>query len=515
MTNLSPLGQAGAPLPLITFKIGSPNDQPFFSLRELTWQDVPGFAILTGPNGSGKTQLLELLAYGLGDSPHPYHGRIQTTISVDGDDFGWNDVVYLSSAWTIGGSATVGLRELEDAKQNAAGLAANNPNQIDISQRFRSGLVRRALAPHMSDIARRGVDLALIPDDFAFLTGGSDVISQLAFVFVGYRLRWLDELARTNDVSKATASAGPAPWNVLNEILAVADFPYRVNSPEEIKPSSRYELRFVDQRTQKQLRPWELSSGEAALMAIVGWLYSARRHDVFPKLLILDEPDARLHPSMTRIFLDVVNEILVGRYRVRVLMSTHSPSTVAMAPEGSVFEMSRQAPRVRKSQSRETAVALLTAGLVTVTASTRYVFVEDSSDAEFYGVIRNILTDYGPGRDACALPVSPSIVFLSVAAGAGPTKVSGGKSQVENWVAKFDGSSLASSFLGLIDRDAGNSPRERVSIIARYSIENYLLDPLIMYGSLLDLGVAPVCRALAYESGRSTRSGCKRLEFFN
>jgi hypothetical protein len=221
-------------------------------------------------------------------------------------------------------------------------------------------------------------------------------------------------------------------------------------------------------------------------MGIVGWLYSAQQHGIFPKLLLLDEPDARLHPSMTRQFLDIVNELLVGKYRIRVIMSTHSPSTVALAPEGSVFEMSRDAPRVRRSESREKTVALLTAGLVTVTESTRYVFVEDADDARFYGVIRDLLTDYGPAKDPYCLAPVPSIVFLSVSAGAG-----GGKMQVAKWVEKFDNSPLESSFLGLIDLDTGNAARSRMSVIGRYSIENYMLDPLTVYGALLDVGLAP------------------------
>jgi recombinational DNA repair ATPase RecF len=33
------------------------------SISTVAWENIPGFAVLTGRNGSGKTQLLEVLAY--------------------------------------------------------------------------------------------------------------------------------------------------------------------------------------------------------------------------------------------------------------------------------------------------------------------------------------------------------------------------------------------------------------------------------------------------------------------
>jgi len=36
------------------------------SISELEWRGIPPLAILTGINGSGKTQLLEILAYTFG-----------------------------------------------------------------------------------------------------------------------------------------------------------------------------------------------------------------------------------------------------------------------------------------------------------------------------------------------------------------------------------------------------------------------------------------------------------------
>jgi recombinational DNA repair ATPase RecF len=36
------------------------------SIKSLKWDDIPEFVVVTGKNGSGKTQLLELLNYHFG-----------------------------------------------------------------------------------------------------------------------------------------------------------------------------------------------------------------------------------------------------------------------------------------------------------------------------------------------------------------------------------------------------------------------------------------------------------------
>jgi AAA domain, putative AbiEii toxin, Type IV TA system len=249
-----------------------------------------------------------------------------------------------------------------------------------------------------------------------------------------------------------------------------------------------YQLKLEDQKTHEPRNPNDLSSGEKVLLQLVLWLYNSKHHNRFPRLFLLDEPDGHLHPSMTRQFMDVIKEVLVEHYKVRVILTTHSPSTVALAPDESIFEMSRDKPRIRPSKSKADTIGLLTAGLVIVSPSSRYVLVEDQADVEFYGAVRDILSDYGPSKDPKALKPSPSVVFLPASLGRGSSKVGGGKSVVVQWVEKFDAPPLDQLVRGIIDLDSGNVPTRRVHVLERYCIENYLLDPFVVYGVLLDEG---------------------------
>jgi hypothetical protein len=59
-------------------------------------------------------------------------------------------------------------------------------------------------------------------------------------------------------------------------------------------------------------------------------------------------------------------------------------------------------------------------------------------------------------------------------------------------VKKFDAAPLDEMFRGIIDRDGGaQAAVPRISTLGRYSIENYQLDPVIMFGVLIDEQKAP------------------------
>jgi hypothetical protein len=120
------------------------------------------------------------------------------------------------------------------------------------------------------------------------------------------------------------------------------------------------------------------------------------------------------------------------------------------------------------------------------------VLVEDEDDVQFYDTIRDILSDYGPSRDPKALKPSPTLVFLPASSGTGKAKIGGGNSVVFSWVDKFDQAPLNEVIRGIVDRDTGTAATNRVHVLDRYSIENYLLDPFVVFGVLLDQGIAPV-----------------------
>lgn len=469
------------------------------SIESLTWENVPPFAVVTGLNGSGKTQLLEVLAYKLtGTTPHGLNlGGLG--LSITGDSFGPESVAYLPSRWDFTPEAHVGIPQMQQVRDNLWNeVYQQHYNVADIRAVTKRARIRKIVGEGANDqesFKKR------LPEDYAYMLEDGDVVAGLAHVLVAYRLRVAEGLERGQSRTEIRESLGPAPWEVINEAFQAADFPYEVVSPVGTPIAGTYQLKLQSKLTGDQIPPGDLSSGEKMLLVLVLWLYNSQHHGRFPKLLLLDEPDANLHPSMTRQFLNVVKEVLVAKYGVRVLMTTHSPSTVALAPEGSVFEMSRTSPRIQKSRSVAETVGLLTAGLVVVSPGSRFVLVEDELDVTFYETVRQLLSDFGPSRDKRAIRPAPSLIFVPASRGAKSEKVGGGCSVVTGWVNKFDVPPLSEIIRGIIDRDDGNSPATRVEVIGRHSIENYLLDPLVVYCLLSSAKRAPLVDGVAISTG--------------
>lgn len=464
------------------------------SITSLVWDQIPGLAILTGKNGSGKTQLLEALAYhfsgAVSDTGKPIGVKVETM----GDAYADDEIAYVPSEGHFSGGLPASFAAITESKSFIAEISRYSENGIQGGS-IVSAIQANRIRNQFKHINLRSLTIEelqkVIPDDF--LLDNIDVTNGLSRLFMAYRLRALEASERgTPGQTSDGKPLGPVPWEVVNHSLNVAGFPYEVISPQFTPLLETYVIRLKDKTTGNLIAPIDLSSGEKVLLQLVLWLFTAGTNpDVFPRLLLLDEPDAHLHPSMTTQFLDVISEVLVGQYGVRVIMTSHSPSTVALAPDGAVFQLERGSSRITPISSRAEITSLLTAGLVTVSRTTKYCFVEDDRDVEFYNAVWDILTDFGPSRDQRALQASPTIAFIAVSVGKGSEKVGGGSSIVTKWVDKLDGDPLDRAFFGIIDRDDHNQPSKRVSVLGRYSIENYLLDPINLYALLLENNAAP------------------------
>jgi hypothetical protein len=222
----------------------------------------------------------------------------------------------------------------------------------------------------------------------------------------------------------------------------------------------------------------DLSSGEKILVSLGIWMFNTRQAKRLPKLLLLDEPDAHLHPSVVKDFINVIEKTLVNKHGVKVVITTHSPTTVSFAPEYSLFEMSKETPQIRPLESKEYGINLLTEGLVVVKSNNKYVLVEDRDDAIYYNTVFSILKN----KDQ----INPNIGVIFIPSSNRDINASGGKSVVRSWVEKFTSEGVFDVFQGLVDLEYGSQKTiGNIHTIKRHSLENYLLDPILIFSSLL------------------------------
>ena len=201
-----------------------------------------------------------------------------------------------------------------------------------------------------------------------------------------------------------------------------------------------------------------------------------RQLTTYPKLLLLDEVDAPLHPSMSRHFISTITETLVKKLGVNVIATTHSPSTVAIAPNESIHVMRVDQPGVHKTSKAE-ALNLLTYGVPTLAidySGRRQVFVESPIDAELYENLYQLL------KSRLGSELSLQFVGVGRENPLTGTHEQAGSTIVAPMVSQLEKSGNLSIF-GLLDWDSINTPIGRLHVVGqneRYTLENIILDPL-------------------------------------
>lgn len=265
---------------------------------------------------------------------------------------------------------------------------------------------------------------------------------------------------------------GRPPWGLLNEILDSIGMPYRFNKPAGVdNPGFEYEPLLQDKTTGTQVRVEDLSSGEITLIAIVISIYSGlhlRSSLLPPKMLLFDESDSTLHPSMVQTLLDVITDTLIDRLGAKVILATHSPTTVALAPEEALYVMRRgESPRIIKA-TRDEALNSLLVGVPTLSVSNdnrRQVFTEAPDDQECYQLLWTLLRP--------DLKTALSLEFIPSGSGG-----AGNRFAAEQIVTSLRANGV--KVLGLVDRDTGAAPLPAGVVVngKRYAIENLLLDPV-------------------------------------
>lgn len=200
---------------------------------------------------------------------------------------------------------------------------------------------------------------------------------------------------------------GRPPLDLLNDVLEEFDcngyrFAKPTYYPSPQKPINQVSvpLALVHKTEGFQTQIGNLSSGEQTLLALALAVHKARKSRMC-RVLLLDEVDTSLHPSMTNQMLRALNGVFVEQQGMNVIMATHSPSTVALVPDDSVFLLKRGEKITLQNSTPADAIEFLTEGFATLDGSLKlmsslssdkvYIFSEGDNVAfiekanEFFG----------------------------------------------------------------------------------------------------------------------------------
>ncbi|MBN9475418.1 MAG: AAA family ATPase [Burkholderiales bacterium] len=470
------------------------------SLTPFVWKDIPPFTVITGPNGTGKTQLLETFAIGSSAVRIEAGGRIQAAkndhdarslgIEFRGDPSQYSQsALHLLSDWTgavIAPSCDLDQLSMLFADLKLRGDDGQGAQFEEFANAFckQNGISLDTYFDLAEDDLPEGISAAVLACLPTFCKQNLPLMYFLYENLKRFRMHRFHETEL-----QAEQFLGEPPWHSLNRVLEAAAIPYEVVPPTvKIYSFVRREGNYVLQLRHihsNVVVPFErFSSGEKVIFAMSIWEHVSTERDVPGRLLILDEPDAHLHPSLTRSFLNVLQQRFIGELGIRVVMTTHSPSTVALAPSDSLFVMASPAhtpesPPVEKVLNKGDAIAMLTSGFLTVDDDMRIVLLEGRSDRKLYENIAERLSR----AQKYSLPLSPtpSILFLH-GAGCETTKTVVGGLRKAHY----------RRFHAVLDRDGRDHDSEDgFHYLLRDGMENYLYDPILLWAYLYLLGKAP------------------------
>ncbi|MBS1634933.1 MAG: AAA family ATPase [Bacteroidetes bacterium] len=273
-----------------------------------------------------------------------------------------------------------------------------------------------------------------------------------------------------------------APWKVLNGFFEKFKLPYEFKGITEksFSPTAEIQYEFIRKDTEKPIPFQFLSSGEKIIIGLVIKLFTSEyyeRNFEYPDVIILDEPDAHLHPEMSKILIDVLNGVFVEQLGIKVIITTHSPMTIALAPEDSIYQLSNVPFTQLKQISKDEALKTLTSGLPNLSIdyqNHRQVFVEGPTDLKYYQQLFDKIN--------ADKAMQHKLYFISNSLGKGNCD------QVINVVKAIRNSGNTTAY-GVIDWDLKNNDERHIYVHgnqSRYSIENFVFDPIYLATYLLD-----------------------------
>lgn len=166
---------------------------------------------------------------------------------------------------------------------------------------------------------------------------------------------------------------GQTPWEVVNSFLnTFSNFDYEISHPDELdleNYSNQEGLGFTpvlkDEKRNLSIPYSQLSSGEQILFSLALCLFKSKSDNMFPKLLLLDEIDATLHPTMIENLFNVIQELFI-KNGTKVILCTHAPTAIALAPKDTVYLVNKEGTdRIVKSDKKN-ALSILTQGFATL-----------------------------------------------------------------------------------------------------------------------------------------------------
>ncbi len=330
---------------------------PYKSINQFASVDFADFTILTGLNGSGKTHLLRAIKEG--------------NVVVEG--IPPDDILYFA----------YGTFRVATVEENEKYRPWQNEQWASLQEALQTGLDTKEKIkykhPNLYQALKRwpeGEPLSKITEEY--FRPLDLLLQDITKAERQYQIaKFKNTLIEKEFLPGEPATIDNNPPSVqLNKVLAEYDCNgYQLATKPKKLPQETEEGFKVDVDVKMALNRdgtgdiefSHLSSGESKLMALSLLVFKAQRNYVPPRVLLLDEVDASLHPSMIERMIHVIRTLFIEKYGMKVILATHSPTTVALGPEDSIFVISNEdGQTIIQKQDKQKVIDTLSDGFITL-----------------------------------------------------------------------------------------------------------------------------------------------------
>src|SRR5690554_6070221 len=449
--------------------------QQYKSLKPFSIKDLPKFMVLTGPNGSGKSQFIQLIYNSI-----VKQSKESIFAEITDFDCNPNEVTFIQNDLNLFRSNQIGFGGYQQ-RMSQAYRTFTNTSKNDSSgdeKKKKSYYENLEILRLVGKNDFKEVTFNEFQDFFVKKNENQNLLEVISDIFYDYRLSEIDLIIRDYSKDEIEEEIGTEPWETLRTIIKNAKLPYEINDPSQNSVKDFFTLMITHKDLNCNVEFTDLSSGEKVLMSLAIYLYKYQFYSIKPKLLIFDEPDAHLYFEMAYALISILYDFFVKDLNIDVILTTHSPSTIAMVNDDGIFRVSNKDTELLKKISKDDALNLLTSFIPTLNIdykNHKQVFVESPTDRNYYqSIFDKLAQDHN---------LESKLYFISNGYGKGSC------TQVIETVESIRNSGNE-TFFGIIDWDKANNDKAYVKVHGRdnrYSVENYIYDPIYIVILLIQM----------------------------
>ncbi len=331
-------------------------NQKYKSFNESFNFELEGnLVILSGINGGGKSQLINIINHQEGLD---FNLNIKSSVLLDGVPVPNSEIAYRSFKDNISippfgqanSQVNVNSRNQVFGQYSSHRLNPDHPNVRGFKKSCleANALLKKEFGDQKfneGQITAQDVNSSSSLNLFTWKSDDifTNIVSDLFFYYALKKLHARAEAGDSSNIFKQE-SLGIAPWTQLNQLFEELGFEYRFKDDyniltyslslnEDPKLYQTNKDKSVDFSDSRNLA--DLSEGEKA---IISFAFSSLTGALeYPKkILLLDEFDATLNPSLSEVFYKLLYKYFISK-GVFVVMATHSPVTISLAPENTSF----------------------------------------------------------------------------------------------------------------------------------------------------------------------------------